>query len=166
MPDVAHDDAIGAYKKVLKTKPDNPSGFYTNIGDAYFKKGDMKQATRWFERTLDDACLQIDTASGLAQAILEASGDRSLGLPERGPEAGLGAASDIGAGVETLHADVTYELLDDTRAIMEGQLAPEMNEEITGHVEVRRVFPSSKFGNIAGSYVLDGEITRDSLGCD
>jgi translation initiation factor IF-2 len=67
------------------------------------------------------------------------------------------------AGIEILHYEVIYELLDDIRAIMEGQLAPEMNEEITGHVEVRRVFPSSKFGNIAGSYVLDGEITRDSL---
>jgi translation initiation factor IF-2 len=65
-------------------------------------------------------------------------------------------------GIEILHYDVIYELLDVIHAIMEGQLAPEMNEEITGHVEVRRVFASSKFGNIAGSYVLDGEITRDS----
>ena len=66
------------------------------------------------------------------------------------------------AGIEIRNYQVIYELLDDIRALMEGQLAPEMNEEITGHVEVRRVFASSKFGNIAGSIVLDGEIRRDS----
>ena len=66
------------------------------------------------------------------------------------------------AGIEIRNYSVIYELLDDIRSIMEGQLAPEMNEEITGHVEVRVVFSSSKFGNIAGSYVLDGEIRRDS----
>ena len=66
------------------------------------------------------------------------------------------------AGIDIRRYEVIYELLDDIHAMMEGQLAPEMNEEITGHVEVRRVFSSSKFGNIAGCYVLDGEIRRDS----
>jgi translation initiation factor IF-2 len=53
-------------------------------------------------------------------------------------------------------------LLDDMRAMMEGTLAPEMTEQITGHVEVRKLFKSSKLGNIAGCYVLDGSIRRDS----
>jgi translation initiation factor IF-2 len=57
---------------------------------------------------------------------------------------------------------VIYELLDDLRAMMEGSLSPDINEEITGHVEVRRIFRSSKFGNIAGSHVTDGTVSRDS----
>ncbi|MHC4375950.1 MAG: translation initiation factor IF-2 [Planctomycetota bacterium] len=57
---------------------------------------------------------------------------------------------------------VIYELLDDLRAMMEGSLAPDINEEITGHVEIRRIFRSSKFGNIAGSHVTDGTVNRDS----
>jgi len=65
-------------------------------------------------------------------------------------------------GVEIRHYEVIYELLDDVRALMEGMLAPEMAEEVTGHVEVRALFKSSKVGNIAGSHVLDGTISRDS----
>jgi len=57
---------------------------------------------------------------------------------------------------------VIYELLDDVRRLMEGQLAPEIKEEVIGHAEVRLVFKSSKFGDIAGCYVLDGLVTRSS----
>lgn len=57
---------------------------------------------------------------------------------------------------------VIYELLDDLRAMMEGSLAPEITEEITGHVEIRRIFRSSRLGNIAGSHVIDGTVSRDS----
>ena len=45
---------------------------------------------------------------------------------------------------------------------MMGQLAPDISEEITGHVEIRRIFKPPKIGNIAGCYVLDGKVTRDS----
>ncbi len=45
---------------------------------------------------------------------------------------------------------------------MEGTLAPEIVEEVTGHVEVRALFKSSKVGVIAGSHVVDGSIFRDS----
>ena len=57
---------------------------------------------------------------------------------------------------------VIYEVLDDVRKMMEGQLAPEVSEQITGHVEIRRIFRSSKLGNIAGSHVIDGTVNRDS----
>jgi len=58
--------------------------------------------------------------------------------------------------------EVIYELLDDIKRLMEGELAPEIREEITGHVEIRRIFKSSKIGNIAGCYVLDGTIARSN----
>jgi translation initiation factor IF-2 len=66
------------------------------------------------------------------------------------------------AGIEIRSYEVIYELLDDLKAIMEGTLAPEMTEQVFGHAEVRRVFKSSKLGNIAGCFVRDGSITRDS----
>ncbi|HED64434.1 MAG TPA: translation initiation factor IF-2 [Planctomycetes bacterium] len=65
-------------------------------------------------------------------------------------------------GVEIKVYSVIYELLDDIRAAMEGSLAPEIKEEIQGHAEIRRIFKSSKIGNIAGCYVLDGKVTRSS----
>jgi translation initiation factor IF-2 len=42
-------------------------------------------------------------------------------------------------------------------------LKPESREVVTGHVEIRQVFRSSSHGNIAGCYVLDGEVQRGSL---
>ena len=41
-------------------------------------------------------------------------------------------------------------------------LAPKYEEEIIGHVEIRQLFKISSIGTIAGSYVLDGSISRDS----
>ncbi|MCE9595267.1 MAG: translation initiation factor IF-2 [Planctomycetes bacterium] len=64
--------------------------------------------------------------------------------------------------VEIRHYDVIYELLDEIRQLMEGTLSPEMTEQITGHVEVRALFKSSKIGLIAGCHVIDGTVTRDA----
>ena len=65
-------------------------------------------------------------------------------------------------GVEVRYYEVIYELLDHIRLLMEGVLAPEMAEEVLGHVEIRALFKSSKIGTIAGSHVTDGSIIRDS----
>ena len=45
--------------------------------------------------------------------------------------------------------------------MLEGLLAPELNEEITATIEVRQVFKVPKIGNIAGCYVQDGKIVRN-----
>ncbi len=66
------------------------------------------------------------------------------------------------AGVEIRNYSVIYELLDDVRKMMEGSLAPEVVEVVTGHIEIRRIFKSSRLGNIAGCYVLDGTVHRDN----
>ena len=56
---------------------------------------------RAFGRALDDRSLALDTAAGLARALVEGVPGQALSLPAR--EAALGAAADIGAGVRTLH---------------------------------------------------------------
>ena len=65
-------------------------------------------------------------------------------------------------GVEIRNFNVLYDVIDVIRSMMEGRLAPEVSEEVTGHVEIKRIFRSSKIGNIAGCMVLDGTINRDS----
>ncbi len=65
-------------------------------------------------------------------------------------------------GLTVRRYSVLYEVLDDLRRVMEGALKPEYLEEITGHVEIRRLFKSSKIGLIAGCMVLDGTIKRNS----
>jgi translation initiation factor IF-2 len=65
-------------------------------------------------------------------------------------------------GVEIKVYEVLYDLLEDIKRLMEGELAPEVREEVTGHAEIRRIFKSSKFGNICGCFVLDGHLFRSS----
>ncbi len=67
------------------------------------------------------------------------------------------------AGLEIKRYEVIYELLDDLRALMEGALRPEFEEVITGHVEIRALFKSSRIGLIAGCMVQDGSVKRNSL---
>lgn len=57
---------------------------------------------------------------------------------------------------------IIYELLDDVKAAMEGLLEPVIEESIVGHVEVRQLFRLPRGGVIAGSYVTDGKIERNS----
>ncbi|NME69999.1 translation initiation factor IF-2 [Flammeovirga aprica] len=65
-------------------------------------------------------------------------------------------------GIEVRHYSVIYNAIDDVKAAMEGLLEPDMEEKIVGNVEVREVFKISKVGTVAGCYVTDGYIKRNS----
>lgn len=64
-------------------------------------------------------------------------------------------------GLQLRYYNVIYNVLDDVKAIMGGMLSPEIREEILGVAEVRDVFTSPKFGQIAGSMVIEGTIYRN-----
>ena len=55
---------------------------------------------------------------------------------------------------------VIYQAIEDVEAAMKGMLDPIFEEQVTGHAVVRQTFKASGVGTIAGSYVLDGKITR------
>lgn len=57
---------------------------------------------------------------------------------------------------------VIYNAIDEIETAMKGMLDPEYEEVITGQMVVRETFKVSKVGTIAGCYVLDGNIQRDS----
>jgi translation initiation factor IF-2 len=65
------------------------------------------------------------------------------------------------SGIDMRYYSVIYDLLDDVKQAMAGLLAPELREEITGIAEVRDVFNSPKFGQIAGCMVTDGTVYRN-----
>lgn len=66
-------------------------------------------------------------------------------------------------GVEIRLYNVIYNILEDIEKAMVGLLDPEYEEVVTGQAEVRNIFKLSKVGTIAGCYVSDGVINRDSL---
>ncbi|EAD1636242.1 translation initiation factor IF-2 [Listeria monocytogenes] len=57
---------------------------------------------------------------------------------------------------------VIYKAIDEIEAAMKGMLDPEFQEKIIGQAQVRQTINVSKVGTIAGCYVTDGKITRDS----
>jgi translation initiation factor IF-2 len=63
-------------------------------------------------------------------------------------------------GVEIRSYAVIYRAIDELRAAMQGMLEPEQVEETVGQVEVRQTFRASRIGTIAGSFVLEGKVTR------
>ncbi len=58
---------------------------------------------------------------------------------------------------------VIYQAVEEMKMAMEGMLSPDKKEVIVGQAEVRNVFKVSKIGNIAGLYVLEGNIKRSYL---
>jgi len=65
-------------------------------------------------------------------------------------------------GVDVRYYSIIYEAIDDVRAAISGMLSPEVREEIVGLAEVRDVFSSPKFGDIAGCLVVDGYVRRSN----
>jgi translation initiation factor IF-2 len=82
---------------------------------------------------------------------------------------GFNVRADAGArnatkdsGVDVRYYSVIYEAIDDIKAAVSGMLSPEIREQIVGLAEVREVFRSPKFGNVAGCIVADGYVKRSN----
>ena len=65
-------------------------------------------------------------------------------------------------GVDVRYYSIIYEVIDDIKAAVSGLLAPEIREQIVGLAEVREVFRSPKFGQVAGCMVVDGHVRRSN----
>lgn len=65
-------------------------------------------------------------------------------------------------GVEIRPYNIIYKVVEEMEAAMKGMLDPEYEEKVLGNAEIRQLFKFSKVGVIAGSYVTDGIIKRDS----
>jgi translation initiation factor IF-2 len=132
-------------------------------------KGDVSGSVE----ALEDALLQIDVGDEVDLRII----DRGVGAITLN-NINLAMASDaiiIGfnvraegqnadvaerEGVEIRYYSVIYQAIDEVEAALKGMLKPEFEEVRLGTAEVREIFRSSKFGNVAGSLVRSGEIRR------
>jgi translation initiation factor IF-2 len=134
-------------------------------------KGDVSGAVE----ALEDALLQLDVGDEVDLRII----DRGVGAITE-TNVMLAAASDaviIGfnvraqgkateladrEGVEIRYYTVIYQAIEDVENALRGMLKPEFEEVQLGQAEVREVFRSSKFGNIAGCLVTKGLIRRNA----
>ena len=65
-------------------------------------------------------------------------------------------------GVEIKQYSIIYQAIEEIKAAMEGMLAPDLKEEITGTAEVREVFKITKVGTIAGCMQTEGKMYRSN----
>ncbi|WP_436951278.1 translation initiation factor IF-2 [Staphylococcus xylosus] len=77
------------------------------------------------------------------------------------PDTGAKRAAD-NEGVDMRLHRVIYNVIEEIESAMKGMLDPEFEEQVIGQAEVRQTFKVSKVGTIAGSYVIDGKITRNA----
>lgn len=90
--------------------------------------------------------------------LAETSKAMIIGFNVRADKTALDIAEN--EGLQLRYYNVIYDVIDDTKVIMGGLLAPDIREEIIGVAEVRDVFNSPKFGQIAGSMVVEGTVYR------
>jgi translation initiation factor IF-2 len=65
-------------------------------------------------------------------------------------------------GVSIRLYEIIYRMMEDIEKALTGMLEPVEKETVIGHADVRKVFRISKVGNIAGCYIIDGEIRRNT----
>ena len=77
------------------------------------------------------------------------------------PDPGAAASAER-QGVDVRLYRVIYNAIEEIEAAMKGMLEPTFREEVTGHAEIRQTFKVSGVGTIAGCYVQDGTIARNT----
>ncbi len=101
-------------------------------------------------------------------AIIES--DINLALASKAVVIGFNTRADASArkliastGVDVHYYNVIYDAVDEIKKALSGMMMPERKENILGLVDIREIYRISKVGTVAGCYVLDGVVRRDSL---
>lgn len=101
-------------------------------------------------------------------AIIES--DINLALASKAVVIGFNTRADASArkliastGVDVRYYNVIYDAVDEIKKALSGMMMPELKESIIGLVDIREIYRISKVGTVAGCYVLDGVVRRDSL---
>jgi len=92
--------------------------------------------------------------------LAAASGAIVIGFNTRADGAARAAIKET--GVDVRYYSIIYEAIDDVKQALTGMLSPEIREQIVGVAEVREVFTSPKFGQVAGCLVTEGAVRRNN----
>jgi translation initiation factor IF-2 len=101
-------------------------------------------------------------------AIIES--DVNLSLASKAVIIGFNVRADASArkliastGVDVRYYNIIYEAVDEIKAALSGLMSPERKESITGLIDIREIYRIPKVGVVAGCYVLDGIVKRNSM---
>ena len=117
---------------------------------------------------LSTAEVRVNIVHSGVGAITES--DINLALASNAVVIGFNARADATAkklvaahGIDLRYYNVIYDAVDEVKLALSGMLSPERKEQITGLVDIRQVFKISKIGTVAGCYVLEGLVKRNSM---
>jgi translation initiation factor IF-2 len=150
--------------------------------DKALKSGDIQQLNLIIKgdvsgsvEALEDALLKLDVGDEVDLRIIHrgvgaiTESDVDLALTSDTIIIGFNVRADGRArtkadreGIEIRYYSVIYQAIEEMEAALKGMLKPEYEEVQLGSAEIREVFRSSKFGNIAGAMVRSGTIRRNS----
>ncbi|WP_297325922.1 translation initiation factor IF-2 [Nitrosomonas sp.] len=101
-------------------------------------------------------------------AIIES--DINLSLASKAVVIGFNVRADASArkliassGVDVRYYNIIYEAVDEVKAALSGMMSPDRKEHIVGLVDIREIYRIPKVGVVAGCYVVDGIVKRNSL---
>ncbi len=135
-------------------------------------KADVQGSLEPIVSSLKDLCTEELTVNILhAETGNITENDVMLAAASKAVIIGFSVQADVSArrlaekeGVSIRLYDIIYRMIEDIEKALSGMLEPVEKETVLGHAEVRKVFRISKVGNIAGCYVVDGEIRRNARG--
>lgn len=111
--------------------------------------------------------VRVNIIHSAVGAIIES--DINLSLASNAVIIGFNVRADAGArkliassGVDVHYYNIIYEAVDEVKAALSGLMAPERKENIIGLVDIREIYRIPKVGVVAGCYVLEGTIKRNS----
>lgn len=112
--------------------------------------------------------VRVNIIHSAVGAIIES--DINLSLASNAVIIGFNVRADAGArkliassGVDVHYYNIIYEAVDEVKAALSGLMAPERKENIIGLIDIREIYRIPKVGVVAGCYVLEGIIRRNSL---
>ncbi len=133
-------------------------------------KADVQGSLEPIISSLKDLCTEELTVNILhAETGNITENDVMLASASKAVIIGFSVQADVSArrlaekeGVSIRLYDIIYRMIEDIEKALNGMLEPVEKETAIGHADVRKVFRISKVGNIAGCYIIDGEIRRNT----
>jgi len=162
--------------KLAKAQAANLQNVFSDLqaGEVQTLRLIIKADVQGSQEALAQSLLKLSTDEVKVQIVYAGVGgisesDINLAIASKAVVIGFNVRADAGArrhaesnGVQLNYYGIIYDAVDEVKVAMSGMLAPERREEIIGQAEIRTVFVASKIGTVAGSYITQGHVTRNS----
>ena len=151
LSDISHRIALGSFKELNIIVKGDTDGSIEALSDSFIKMSTEKIKVDVIYKAVGQISESDVTLADASDAII-------VGFQVRPSAAARKLAEQEGVEINTY--SVIYDAIDDVKSAMIGMLDKVKKEVVTGQVEVREVYKSSKVGTVAGCYVTEGKVHR------